>query len=286
VGNETSRLSATEIFERVTAGARDELERPVADLAFSALAAGLAMGLSALAVAFLGDVLPPSLEAVILLGYPLGFVVVIIGRQQLFTENTLFPVALVLKERGHLGATARLWIVVLLGNVVGAIAFATLAMRTPGLAPGVREELVSLGLTAASPSVSELFWSAVFAGWLIALVAWLVTASTDTTAQLLCVVLLTYVVGLGHLAHSIAGSAEVLSAVMGGALGVGDYLRWFAAAVAGNAVGGVVIVALVNYAQVRSAHAGEQPPDDGEASRPPTTPAKRSPAPSSPGTPS
>lgn len=262
MADETSRLSASEIFERVTAGARDELDRPVSDLAFSALAAGLGMGLSALAVALLASVLPSSLEAVTLLGYPLGFIVVIIGRQQLFTENTLFPVALLLKERHGLGVTARLWIVVLVGNVIGAIVFAFLAMRTPALTPVIREELTTLGASAAGHPFITIFWTAIFAGWLIALVAWLVTASTDTTAQILCVMLLTYVVGLGHFAHSIAGSAEVLCAVLGGTLGAADYVRWLAAAVAGNVVGGVVIVALINYAQVRARHA--QPEDKPE----------------------
>jgi formate-nitrite transporter family protein len=178
--------------------------------------------------------------------------VVIIGRQQLFNENTLFPVALVLKERTALGATARLWACVLGGNIIGALAFALLTMRTPALSQSVREGLASLGLSAAAPSFTTIFWSAVFAGWLIALVAWLVTASTDSTAQIICVLVLTYVIGLGDLAHSIAGSSEVLAAVVGGQLGAGDYLRWLSAAVAGNIVGGVVIVALINYAQVRS----------------------------------
>src|SRR5215213_1719943 len=255
MAGETSRLSATEIFDRVTAGAKDELGRSPLDLGFSAVAAGLAMGLSALSVAFLGAMLPTSLEAVTLLGYPLGFVVVIIGRQQLFTENTLFPVAVILKERRGLAKTAVLWAVVLLGNVVGAVGFAALAVRTPALTAGVRSEVVSLGVSAASGTFGALFCSAVIAGWVIALIAWLVTASTDTTAQILCVVLLTYVVGLGHLAHSIAGSTEILSAVLAGSLTATEYLRWFAAAVLGNVVGGVVIVALLNYGQVRGASA-------------------------------
>jgi formate-nitrite transporter family protein len=79
------------------------------------------------------------------------------------------------------------------------------------------------------------------------------------------VVLLTYVVGLGQFAHSIAGSAEVLSAVVGGTLGVGDYVRWLLAAVAGNVVGGVIIVALINYAQVRARDAqAETEPEPSE----------------------
>src|SRR4051794_8082844 len=100
-GEETSRLSAAEIFDRGTAGAEEELDRPVHNLAFSAVAAGLGMGLSALGVAALRDAVGTTggREAMSYLAYPLGFLVVILGRQQLFTENTLFPVALLLERR-------------------------------------------------------------------------------------------------------------------------------------------------------------------------------------------
>jgi formate/nitrite transporter FocA (FNT family) len=248
---ETSRLSAAEIFDRVTRGAEEELARPISNLAISAMAAGLTMGLSAIGVALLRSAVGSDRPALASLGYPLGFVAVILGRQQLFTENTLFPVALLLDRRRMLGRTAVLWAVVLGGNVVGALAFALLSVRTPALPPRVRDELVELGRHAAANGHSRVFWSAVIAGWVIALVAWLVTASTDTMAQVVVVLVLTYVVGLGEFAHSVAGTTETLSALVHGDLGGGRFLWWFGGAVSGNAVGGVVIVALLNYGQVR-----------------------------------
>ena len=248
----TGRLSAAEIFDRVRSGGLDELARPPRHLAFSALAAGLAMGISGLGVAALLSVLghDGSAESIAYLAYPLGFLVVIIGRQQLFTENTLFPVALVLEERRHLVATIRLWLVVLAGNALGTLLFALLATRTPAVPVDISVELRALGAAAGAQGFSTVFWTAIVGGWLIALVAWLVTASTDTVGQISIIFLLTYVVGLGHFGHSVAGSAEVLSAVLRADLPVTSYLTWFSAAVLGNAVGGVVIVALFNYAQV------------------------------------
>ncbi len=248
----TSRLSAAEIFDRVTSGAHDELDRPKHNLAFSGLAAGLSMGLSGMSVAVGLSVLgsSPGAEAISFLGYPLGFLVVILGRQQLFTENTLFPVALVLETRRHLASTGKLWATVLFTNLLGALLFAALAVVTSAIPEPVAAQLRILGTEAGDQGFTQVFWTAVVAGWMIALVAWLVTASTSTSGQILVIVLLTYVVGLGHFAHSIAGSAEVLTAVLAGDLPVTSLLTWVSAAVLGNTVGGVVIVALFNYGQV------------------------------------
>jgi formate/nitrite transporter FocA (FNT family) len=252
VANETSRLSAAEIFARVEAGAQDELERPLHNLAMSAVSAGLAMGISGLGVAALLHVLGHDRvgQSVAYLAYPLGFLIVIIGRQQLFTENTLFPVALVLDQRRYLARTARLWVVVLAANLLGTLMFALLATRTPAVTPAVRRELAALGVEAATQSFGTVFWTAVIGGWLIALVAWLVTASTDTVGQVVIIVLVTYLVGVAHFAHSIAGSGEALAAVLVGQLPVTSYVTWLAGAVLGNAAGGVIIVALFNYGQV------------------------------------
>lgn len=249
---QTSRLSASEIFERVTNGARDELERPLHNLAISAVSAGLAMGFSGLGVALLQHLLGAGRvgDTVPYLAYSLGFLIVILGRQQLFTENTLFPVALVLAERRHLARTARLWAVVLLGNVVGTLLFAVLVTRTSAVTPQQTAALSRLGVEAGSAGFGTVFWTAVIGGWLIALVAWLVTASTDSIGQVVMILLVTYLVGVGHFAHSIAGSVEVLAAVLAGDLPVTSYLTWFAGAVLGNAAGGVIIVALFNYGQV------------------------------------
>jgi len=255
MADETSRLSAAEIFSRVEEGAEQELARPLHNLFVSAVSAGLAMGISALGVSVLLHVLGGDRvgQSVAYLAYPLGFLIVIIGRQQLFTENTLFPVALVLEQRRLLAATARLWGVVLVGNVLGTLLFAVLATMTPALSPAVTAELSSLGVDAGGQGFSTVFWTGVIGGWLIALVGWLVTASTDTVGQVLIIFVVTYVVGVGHFAHSVAGSGEVLAAVLSGDLPLQSYLTWLAGAVLGNSAGGVLIVALFNYGQIHKA---------------------------------
>ncbi len=250
--SESVRLTAQEIFEAATKNARDELDRPVKALAFSGLAGGITMGLTGLAVAAVTAVLGHGewQDLVALFFYPVGFMAVIIGRNQLFTENTLYPVILVLDERRHVLATLKLWGTVLLANVFGAGLFAVLAMQTHSLQPKVADELVKLGNAAVSGTFASLFWSGVIGGWLIALVAWMVTASSRTIGQIAVIWVLTFVVGVGHFAHCIAGSGEILASVAAGEATLGAYLHWLAAATLGNICGGVFIVSMLNWGQV------------------------------------
>jgi formate/nitrite transporter FocA (FNT family) len=251
------RRTAREIFHQVERNAHDELQRSPHALGFSGFAGGLSMGLTgigvAAALAALGEL--PGKEFLAYMFYPIGFIAVIIGRAQLFTENTLYPVALILSQRRHFFETARLWVVVFIGNVLGAIGFAALAIRTDALKADVHNQLVQLGSAAVQGSASHIFWSAVIGGWLIALVAWLVTASHWTIGQIAVIWLLTYVVGIGHFSHCIASTGEIMSAVFAGVLPFHRYLSWLGLATAGNIFGGVTIVTLLNFGQV---HAGEE----------------------------
>ncbi|MGB2604617.1 MAG: formate/nitrite transporter family protein [Candidatus Sulfotelmatobacter sp.] len=251
---DTRRLTAAEIFQAAIENARDELRRSSQKLAFSGVAGGLTMGLTGLGVASIRALLGPgaSQQVAPYLLYPIGFIAVIIGRAQLFTENTLYPVVLVLDERRHLMRTLRLWGVVYTANILGAILFALLAVRTPAFRPDILSQLITLGQEGATGSATHFFWSGIIGGWLIALVAWTVTASHWTIGQLAIVYLLTFVVGIGRFAHCIAGSGEILSAVMAGAVPVVGYLRWLAPATIGNICGGTLIVSLLNYGQVKN----------------------------------
>jgi formate/nitrite transporter FocA (FNT family) len=250
---ETRRLTATEIFDAATENARSELKRPLLGLAFSGLAGGITLGLTGIAVASVRATLGDGgwQELVAYLIYPIGFIAVIIGRQQLFTENTLYPVVLVLDERKHLLSTLRLWGVVFTSNIAGAVLFAALCTYTTTLRPDIKTKLVELGVVAAQGSFGHLFWSGVVGGWLIALVAWMVTASHWTIGQVVMIWLLTFVVGVGHFAHCVVTSCEILVSTLSGLVPPGTYLQWLLAATLGNIVGGVGIVSVLNYGQVR-----------------------------------
>ena len=250
---DTSRLTANEIFEQVESNAHDEVRRSPRALAFSGLAGGFTMGLTGLAVATAQAALPSSnKEFIPYLFYPLGFIAVIIGRAQLFTENTLYPVALILSERKHLLDTLRLWAIVFFSNVAGAAAFAALAVNTASLRPDIADRLVQLGHDALQSTNSHIFWSGVIGGWIIALVAWMVSASTWTIGQIAVIWLLTFIVGLGHFSHCIATSGEILAAVFSGHEPLRAYFNWLLRATSGNIVGGIFLVTLLNFGQVKA----------------------------------
>jgi formate/nitrite transporter FocA (FNT family) len=145
--------------------------------------------------------------------------------------------------------------VVFFCNVLGAITFAALAIRTNSLEPTIAQQLVQLGTQAVQGSASHIFWSGVIGGWIIALVAWMVTASHWTIGQIMVIWLLTFVVGLGRFSHCIASSGEIMSAVFAGSVGFGNYLSWLGVATFGNIVGGVTIVTLLNFGQVKAGEA-------------------------------
>jgi formate-nitrite transporter family protein len=251
------RPSAQDIFEQVANNARQELGRSSVSLAISGLAGGIFMGLSALGNAIALALLTPAGAApsntvvfVARMFYPLGFIVVILGRSQLFTENTLYPVALVLSEKKHFWNTLRLWVTVLPANVLGAFAFAALATLTHALRPEVVQSLAQLGLEASHNPAATIFWSGVMGGWIIATVAWLVSGSHSITGSVMIIWMLAFVVGLGNFAHCIAASGEVFAAILTGRAPWITFPAWFFPAVAGNICGGVGMVTLLEYGQV------------------------------------
>jgi formate-nitrite transporter family protein len=247
------RPTADEIYEQVSRNARHELDRPAIALAISGLAGGITMGLTALSVSIVMGTLPPSAVSSFIaqLVYPVGFIAVIVGRAQLFTENTLYPVALMFAERRHFWTTLRLWSIVLPSNLLGAFLFAALATRSGGLRPEYLDAMVKIGQKSIEVSASHVFWSAVIGGWIIALVAWLVSGSHSITGSVMLIWLLTFLVGMGHFAHCIASSGEILAAVLQHQVTVAQYFWWLLPAVLGNITGGVLIVTLLEYGQVK-----------------------------------
>lgn len=252
--NEHERLTAAEIFESAARNGRDELERSTRALAISGLAGGLVMGLTGLATAVVQTLLGKQGvgEFASFFFYPLGFIGVTLGRAQLFTENTLYPVLLILRERRHLLNTLRLWTAVFCTNVLGALLFATLVMKTGALRADFQATLAELGKTAAQRYPTDLFWSGVMGGWLIAGVAWCITAARDSIGEITITWFLTFIVGAAHFSHCIAGSGEVLASVLGGAIAPLEYVRWLAVVTLGNVVGGVFLVSLLNFGQVHA----------------------------------
>jgi len=241
------------IHEVVREEGEAALKRPNAALAWSALAAGLSMGFSFLVQAELLASLPDAAwrHLVAGFGYCIGFVIVILGRQQLFTESTLTVVLPLLTHRNvrTLTSALRVWLVVLAANLAGTVAFAALLLVPGVFAPQVVEALEQLSVQTMAADFWPTLLRAVFAGWLIALMVWMLPSAR--AARLLTVLLISYVVAISHLSHIIAGSLEAAYAVMTGLASFEDFLlRFFVPTLVGNVIGGVSLVAMVNHAAV------------------------------------
>jgi formate/nitrite transporter FocA (FNT family) len=261
-----ARPSAEDIYAQVAKNAKEELKRSTLSLAISGFTGGVFMGLSALGVGLILAVLGGSPGAFVIsrMFYPLGFIVVIIGRSQLFTENTLYPVALLLTDRRQIWNTLRLWATVLPSNMLGALAFAALAARTGSMPAGLVNAIAGLGIAAAHVPVGSIFWSGVVAGWIIATAAWLVSGSHSITGSVMVIWMLTFVVGLGNFAHCIATSGEVFTAVLSHQLPWAAYPHWFGPAVAGNICGGVLMVTLLEYGQAILSRVADGPENESD----------------------
>lgn len=248
------------VYEAVLKEGREELRRASGALFWSGLAAGLSMGFSLITEGLLRAHLPPAewQPLVVRLGYSVGFLIVILGRQQLFTENTLTPILPLLQQRdaATLANVLRLWAVVLVANLLGGLAIAWVLARTNAVEPAVRAQFTALGREALAPAFGTVVLRGVFAGWLLALIVWLLPFAE--TARVGVIILVTYLVGLGQFAHVIVGSIAVFTAAADGSASWGAaWGGYVLPALIGNVLGGVTLVAALNHAQVVGAEAEE-----------------------------
>ena len=246
-------FSTDEIFQRVVATADEEFVRPARLLFWSGLAAGLSVALSFVARASVIAATGTESGLIGNLLYPVGFLLIVLGRYQLFTENTLTPVVLVLARIASLPMLLRLWSIVLAANVLGA-ALMALVLATTGVLDADSES-VALRLAEHALDVPwiDLFWKGVFAGWLVASMVWLNHAARDTTTRFFLVFAIMFLVPTADLYHCVVGACEALYLVFHGGATLGAAVGgFFLPVVLGNTLGGVLLVAIVNYAQTRA----------------------------------
>ncbi|QSG09626.1 Nucleotide-binding protein, UspA family [Halapricum desulfuricans] len=243
------RFSSDEVFQRIIAAADEEITSGSRELYFSGLAAGFAITITFLLYVSLTASTDghPILSALL---YPLGFIYIIIGGYQLYTENTLPPVALTIERLASVPALLRNWVVVLAGNFTGG-ALGAAALAYGGVLSGteatVAYDIAHKGIETA-PAV--LFTKAAFAGLIVAGVVWVEYGARDTISRLVVVYLAFLAIPLGGLFHVVVSFTEMLYLVFVGDLAILVGMTDFVIPVLlGNTAGGVVLVTVVNYFQ-------------------------------------
>ncbi len=260
----TKRIEQRQVEERVAIGAHvvhetirregeEELKRSSSALAWSGLAAGLSMGFSLVAEALLAAHLPASAWRPLItkLGYSIGFLIVVLGRQQLFTETTLTAILPLLSRRNlrTMLSVLRLWSVVLVSNLFGTYLFALCIARSKVFSPDMLETLGQMSRDGLGAGFGVVLLRAIFAGWLIALMVWLLPGAES--ARVSIIIILTYLIGLGGFNHIIAGSNKMFFLVASGEESWGWFLaHFFLPTLTGNIIGGVSLVAFLGHAQV------------------------------------
>ncbi len=241
------------IYEIVRRLGEEEMDRPATSLWWSGVAAGLSISFSLLAQAILEIHLPdaPWRPLVSSFGYSVGFLMVVLARQQLFTENTITVVLPVAAECTwhNVGRLARLWGIVFVANMVGTLFAALFCTFTPVLTPELRAGMLEVSRVAMDGNWIEMFFKGISAGFLIAAMVWLIPSANS--AQFHVITLMTYLIAVGGFTHIVAGSVEAFMLVANGELSIAAMIVDFAVPVTlGNIVGGTALFALISYAQV------------------------------------
>jgi formate/nitrite transporter FocA (FNT family) len=251
---ERSAPKAKIVHAAVSKQGEDELARPTTSLFWSGVAAGVAIVSSVVAQAAIGRGLPdaPWKEAVTGLGYTLGFMIVILGRMQLFTEQTMVAVLPLAKAPSLplFGRVARLWMVVFLGNVIGAAGVAALIVFGRTQSADMLTAMLDISAKLLDRPAADTFLQAIPAGFLVASIAWI--RSAEDYSSFWIVLVLTYTIAAAGFAHVVAGAAEAFLLLWSGKAD----LAWVAGgfllpALAGNIVGGTGLFAVLAHAQVK-----------------------------------
>jgi formate-nitrite transporter family protein len=248
------KLRAAVVYEIIRTEGEGELARSFAALWWSALAAGLSIGFSVLAQALLRSYLPNVPGAAIIenIGYSVGFLIVILSRQQLFTENTLTAVLPVManRELRWVWVMLRLWGIVLAGNIAGCLLFAGFLVYSGALTSDFAAAVHAVGAKLMANTPLEMFVKGIVAGWLIAALVWMMPSAEGT--EIFVITLITYLIALGGFTHVVAGSAEAFYLWFAGYESLARVVfGFFLPTLAGNVAGGTVLFAVLSYAQVR-----------------------------------
>ena len=249
--------------EQIDTGLAEHKRSPLGLFA-SSFAAGLEVGFTLFLVGILYTLLhdkvsDPVMHLILAAAYPIGFIFVVIGRSELFTEHTTLAVIPVLQKETTIKSLMKLWGIVYLGNLLGGYIMAgILALQGPSMEIISVEAFYHIAHKLTKYNWLIIIGSSILAGWLMGQLSWLVTSSQETISRMVTVVLITALIGVGGLHHSIVGSIEVLAGVLTSEkLHWSDYLHFQFFTTVGNIIGGVVFVSVIKFSAIRFSQKGK-----------------------------
>jgi formate-nitrite transporter family protein len=256
-----------EIWDQSAEEGERRLSRTIGGLLATGLVGGLDVMCGILALTVTSGalhVVMPEATAHLLgsLTFGIGFVFLVIGRSELFTENFMVPVSAALRREGGVGPLFRLWAGTLLGNLVGLAIFALILSRAGLVPPQTLAAAGKLAETFADRSVLAALLSAVVAGAVMTLMTWLLHAASSDTARIGIALLVGFLLAAPSLNHAVVSFGEMSFGIMAGTGSAdwGDLARNFPLAVVGNLIGGFGFVTVVRFVQMRGEP--EQQPDN------------------------
>lgn len=250
------------ILQHTEEAALTQLERNSTGLILSGISAGLDIGFSvllmAVAVTVFGQIFPePVLRFIVANMYPIGFIFVVLGRSELFTEHTTLAVLPVLQGLASVKKLLRLWAIVYITNIIGGLIFALiLSYFAETLHFLHKEAFAHIANTFINNTWQTTLLSAALAGWLMGLLAWLVAAARETISQIVIIWIVTAAIGFASLPHCIVGNIEIASALFSGQVSFSQYIQFLWPVTLGNAIGGVFFVGVLKYSH--TVNSGEE----------------------------
>ena len=241
------------ILKHTEEAALTELKRSPLGLMLSGLSGGLDIGFSVLMMAVVltlfNGVFPEAVVQVLVANmYPLGFMFVVLGRSELFTEHTTLAVLPVLQGLAPIKRLLRLWAIVYFSNIIGGLIFALILCYFANTLHFIQGwALAKISVDLIAHSWIGLLLSAALAGWLMGLLAWLVAAARETVSQILIIWIITSSIGLAGLSHSIVGNIEASIGLINGNITFVEYINFLVPVTLGNMIGGVFFVAILKY---------------------------------------
>jgi len=235
------------------------LDRSIPGTGITAFIGGMSVSFGAVSMAWAaasvsGSLSSPSIAHLVgALFFPVGFIILLVGKSELFTENFFLPVTTVLERHGTIGGLLRLWSVSLAANLLGGLLFAFLITRGSVLDSAPAQELIDLADHKIDYSFTTAFVKAVFAGWLMTMLTWLLVAAEGFGSRMAIIWMIGTLIVLGSFNHVVISATEIyMSMFLGADISIADWFtRNFLPALVGNVIGGVVFVTLLNYVQAQ-----------------------------------